>query len=520
MVLPQAVAYGLNAYGDVFGHAVFTFTGLVATSLGGWIRSARTRERRAYQRSLAAEQRFRSVLESAPDAILITDAKGRITLVNRQTEQLFGYSREELIGEPIELLIPAPKRVAHEKLREDYHRDPKTRAMGVGRTLFAVSKDGRQIPVEIGLSPGTVAGEISVTASIRDISDRLKAEEQLRIFASVVESSNDFIGICKPDMTPIYVNDAGRRMVGLDSVDEVMRTRVFDYFMPEDLPLIEREAVPSLSKNHRWSGECRFRNFKTGEPIHTIWNVFLVNDPEGKTLAWATISPNLNKLKQTEEKIRASLEEKEVLLREIHHRVKNNLNIVSSLLGLQAMGLEDGEIRDALIQSQNRVASMALIHEKLYQSKNIARLDFGNYVRDLVFAIYHSFGKDPESIRPEITIEKAGLDIDTAIPCSLIINELVSNSLKHGFPERKTGHVFISLKRVEENPEKCELAVSDDGVGFPADFKLEKARSLGLKLVHSLTKQIGGTVVECARGKGSSFKIQFSPKRRGVKAYA
>lgn len=229
---------------------------------------------------------------------------------------------------------------------------------------------------------------------------------------------------------------------------------------------------------------------------------------------------NVAKVKRSEEILRTSLEEKEVLLREIHHRVKNNLNIVSSLLELQAMGVRDSATREILIESQNRVISMALVHEKLYQSKNLAQIDFQSYVRDLVFAIYHSYGKNPEWIVPTIDITNVNLDIDTAVPCSLIINELLSNSLKHAFNEKQNGHVSVSLKFSGEGPGALDLIVSDDGVGLPPGFQIDKVKSLGLKLVRTLTKQIGGTLSNAVLAEGSAFSIRFMLKRKEAEPHA
>lgn len=214
-----------------------------------------------------------------------------------------------------------------------------------------------------------------------------------------------------------------------------------------------------------------------------------------------------------EEELRHSLDEKEALLREIHHRVKNNLNVVSSLLGLQAMRVDEPALKEALIESQNRVMSMALIHEKLYQSQGLARIDFPVYLRDLVLCLYHSYGVSAEQIEPVLAIGKASLDIDTAIPCSLIVNELVTNSLKHGFPPGRKGHIRIALDGPEDGGHDYALTVEDDGVGFPEGFRLDHCPTLGLKLVRTLARQLGGRVAELPRGDtGARVRITFRLK--------
>lgn len=379
----------------------------------------------------------------------------------------------------------------------------------------------------VGLGVFSISGILALTIGERSrISFRKEKQafekthqtsEQLRIFAGVVEYSNDFIGICTPDMAPIFVNEAGRKMVGLASMDEVMQTTVFDYFHPDDLPRIQNEAVPALTEKGNWSGECRFRNFKTGATIYTIWNAFVIRNAIGKPIALATISPNLNKLKESEDRLRLSLQEKDVLLREIHHRVKNNLNIISSLLELQAINLKTPGDRAPFLESQNRIRSMALIHEKLYQSRSIAKIDFATYVKDLVFAIYHSFGVDPKQIRPNVFVENVALDIDAAIPCSLIINELVSNALKYAFPNR-TGTLTVLLTKKENG--LISLHIFDDGIGLPTGFQLEESRSLGMRLVKALTKQMGGKLVVGTPKSGTSIHIDFSLEKEQTMAYA
>jgi PAS domain S-box-containing protein len=292
---------------------------------------------------------------------------------------------------------------------------------------------------------------------------------------------------------------------------------------PEDREPVNKKVLEAVEKDQDFEGE--YRVIWPDKSIHHILaRGKSYRNKQGKPSYMLGICWDVTQRKQeelaSENKIRGALAEKEVLLREIHHRVKNNLNIISSLLELQAMGIRDPQVRDSFIESQNRVMSMALIHEKLYQSKNLARLAFANYVNELVLCIYHSYGRDPQAIRPEINIGKAELDIDTAIPCSLIINELVSNSLKHGFPANKTGHVLVSLQALKEESNTYELEVSDDGVGFPAGFQLEGTRSLGLKLVHSLTKQLGGTLMANGSKEGADFKVRFAWKRKEVNAYA
>ncbi len=209
---------------------------------------------------------------------------------------------------------------------------------------------------------------------------------------------------------------------------------------------------------------------------------------------------------QAEERLKASLEEKVVLLKEVHHRVKNNLQIISSLLNLQSDYLEDDRSRDIFKVSQNRIESMALIHEKLYQSKDLARINFAEYVQDLVDGLLSSYELNSSNISTNLDVDDSLLSLDAAIPCGLIINELVLNSLKHAFPTGTKGKICITLTKVEGN---LTLSVGDNGIGFPAEVDFQNTKSLGLQLVIALTNQLKGTV-ELKKDSGVEFKLTFT----------
>lgn len=211
-----------------------------------------------------------------------------------------------------------------------------------------------------------------------------------------------------------------------------------------------------------------------------------------------------NSILEAEGKIRASLKEKEVLIKEIHHRVKNNLQIVSSLLYLQAARTEDPGAVSALTESRARVRSMALIHEKLYQSPNLASVDMGQYTRSLVSEIQYSHRTEDSSVRLTVNIGDITLGITEAIPCGLIINELVSNAVKHAFPKGGEGEITIQL--IRESAKHIALTVSDNGIGFPEHVDFRNSPSLGLSLVNSLVQQLDGSI-ELDRRAGTTFRI-------------
>jgi two-component sensor histidine kinase/HAMP domain-containing protein len=210
--------------------------------------------------------------------------------------------------------------------------------------------------------------------------------------------------------------------------------------------------------------------------------------------------------KKAEIEISKSLHEKEVLLKEIHHRVKNNLQIVSSLFFFQSKQISDPKMLDLFRDGQNRVKSMALIHEKLYQSGDLANIDFKEYIKKLANFLLQSYGVNQSKIKFKNNVHDVHLGVDTAVPCGLIINELVSNSLKHGLKDSDSGEIRIDMGYNENN--KLILKISDNGSGIPKDFNLEKSESLGLRLVHNLTTQLNGEI-KFFNNNGTMIKLVF-----------
>ncbi|WP_366931637.1 histidine kinase dimerization/phosphoacceptor domain -containing protein [Nostoc sp. NOS(2021)] len=234
-----------------------------------------------------------------------------------------------------------------------------------------------------------------------------------------------------------------------------------------------------------------------------VWvhlTVSLMREPSGEPKYFISVIEDISERqaalrdrKQWEEQIQASLLEKEVLLKEIYHRVKNNLQVISSLLNLQSAYIKDEHDLAIFRQSQQRIASMALVHEKLYQSHDLARINFGEYIRDLVASLFTAYEVNEDAIALRINIEdQVFLGLDTAIPCSLIIHELVSNCLKYAFPGDRNGTIYIEIKKKNDN--QITLIVSDDGIGLPANFNFKKIASLGWQLVDALTNQLSGNL--------------------------
>ena len=221
-------------------------------------------------------------------------------------------------------------------------------------------------------------------------------------------------------------------------------------------------------------------------------------------------STDITVRKQVENKLKSSLKEKEVLLKEIHHRVKNNLQIISSLLRLQSGYIKDKQALEIFKDSQNRVRAMALIHENLYQTNNLEKIEFSEYIRKLTNNLIRCY--NITNIKISSNIEKLNLKIDTAIPCGLIINELISNSMKHAFTNSEEGEIYVEFITLQTG--KYSLSVSDNGVGVRENIDSLKKQSLGLELVWNLVEQLEGTIVYNSK-LGTSFRITFAENNDG-----
>jgi PAS domain S-box-containing protein len=322
------------------------------------------------------------ILDLADDAIISLDENQRIILFNQGAERMFGYLSKDVNGQPLDLLLPPRLAQIHKRHIHDFQTSGiSARRMGERADIQGRRKDGSEFPAEASISKVEVDGHLMFTVIMRDITQRVAAEERLK----------------------------------------------------------------------------------------------------------------------------ASLHEKEALLKEIHHRVKNNLQVVSSLLGLQSRTIQDPEMRKRFQESQNRIHSMALLHESLYQSENLSQIDFPDYIRQLAAHLFRSYGVN-ERVRLKTDLDKLDLTLDTAVPCGLIINELLSNSLKYAFPNGRSGVIRIAMR--EESESRIRLVVADDGIGLASDLDWTTTPTLGLRLVRTLGQQLGATVEVNSRN-GTEVQLAF-----------
>jgi PAS domain S-box-containing protein len=354
---------------------------------------------------LTAGEPFRLAMEIAPTGMMMVDERGRIVLVNSQLEMLFGYGRKELVGQAVEVLVPGRIRSRHSAFRAAFFHDPASRPMGAGRDLYGLRKDGREIPIEVGLKPFRTAEGCFVLGSVVDISERRHVER-------------------------------------------------------------EREHLLGLLRR---------------------LNTELEQRVEART-----------------SELRAALEEREVLLQEVHHRVKNNLQVISSLIHMRARALPKDVVREALEGCLAQVQAMALVHEMLYQSADYAHVPFSEYARSLAANVFEATGPPPGNVALSLAVEDVALAVDKAIPCGLILSELITNALKHAFPDGRPGTVRVELTQGEKGG--LRLVVADDGVGLPAGADAQDSISLGLPLVRMLARQLDASL-EIVTSHGTTVRL-------------
>lgn len=342
-----------------------------------------------------------------------------------------------------------------------------------------------------------------------DISELKRFEQELRaseaLYRSIAESIDYGVWVCTPDGRNTYASESFLKMVGITQ-EQCSNFGWGSVLHPDDAEGTISAWRECARTGGNWDIEHRFLG-ADGQWHPVLARGVPVRDEHGEITCWAGINLDISRLKQAEEQIKASLAEKEVMLREIHHRVKNNLQIISSLVSLQANNLTDQRIREEFSDVNNHIYSIALVHEKIYLTNNLARLDFAEYAADLLHFLWSYHGALAEKIQLNIVAEPIELTVEMAVPCGLILNELVSNALKHAFHDGSSGEVVVGIEHNSDTYAVC-LRVSDNGIGFPPGLDWRRSDSLGLRLVQILAGQLRGTV-EAESGPGTEFRVTF-----------
>jgi PAS domain S-box-containing protein len=444
-------------------------------------------------------QQFHLAFEAAPTGMMVADRAGKIILVNAQIESLFGYSRMELVGQPVELLVPPRFREAHPSFRAGYHHAPHARSMGAGRDLYGLHKDGREVPIEIGLSPLKTAEGMFVLSAIVDISERKRATEQFRL---AIEAAPTGMIMVDREGRIVMVNAHVEALFGYAREELIGQT--VDMLVPIGLrpqhPGFRQGFFKAPHARSMGAGRDLRGLHKNGEEIPVEIALNPLETSEGQFVLCSVVNIT--------ERIQAQ-QQRETLLQEVHHRVKNNLQVVSSLINIQFSRTDDIASRNSLSECAARVQAIALIHAMLYQTHDYLHISFSEYAHRLAHNVFSAADGAPNSdrISLELAIDDVDLHVDQAVPCGLILNELITNALKHGFPNDRRGIVRVALSVA--SPNRLCLVVQDNGVGLPADVHPLEAKSVGMQLVRALAKQLRSSL-QLEQNEWTSFKLEFS----------
>ena len=381
------------------------------------------------------------------------------------------------------------------------HYEEEFRLGMLGATPRWVQSVGRIVERRPDGTPTRIVGVMT------DITERRAFLEALSFRDRALESSQSAIAIGDLDGNMTYVNRAFEELWNLSNRDQAIGRSIVPFW---EEPAKAIEVIAELNRTGRpWTGELRAVT-ATGQHLDILVSAARVTDEYEQPIGLVGAFIDMTDRKLNEKAMAASLEEKESLLKEVHHRVKNNLQVISSLLRLELGRTTDGGVKAVLGEMQNRVVSMALLHETLYRSDNLARADLSSYLVRLVNQLFRSSAPPSGRVVLHTDIEQTFVDLEQAVPCGLLVTELVSNSLKHAFQDGRAGEVRVTLHHPDNGP-GLVLTVADNGPGLPADFDVRRTQSLGLQLVSDLTRQLRGTLT-IAGQPGASFSLAFTPR--------
>lgn len=476
-----------------------------------------------------SEEKHRMLFEKANDAIFIIK-DNKIIDCNQKSLEMFGCKQKEIKGKLIYSLLPEKQPNGADSILGFYDLTSLTLK---GKSQFLYWKflrlNGEQFDSEISLNAFEINGEKMMQAIVRDITQRKEAEDfknkSIKSYFEIFNTSSDIILILSEANVIIDVNKSAIDKFALSKEDIIGNTL-------EILTKNNNLLIKHLEKSWK-QGTTRFDwtgiNKKGEEfPVEMIFrkgsyfgkNVLIITGRDlserlqleeerlRAEVAEATttvLEKEITERKETEVKLKETVAEGDILLKEVHHRVKNNLQVISSILNLQSSYVKDEYTLNMLKECRDRIKSMSFIHESLYQSKNFSHVDFGDYLKSLCSNLLHSYAVT-DRVSLNFDIDKLLLSLDTSIPCGLIVNELVANALKYAYPNSKKGNIFISLKRKEGGPNL--LIIKDDGIGMPKNLNIKETESLGLQLVMTLVDQIDGKLT-CESKNGTRFLIEF-----------
>ncbi len=461
------------------------------------------------------QERLRSqtYLNTAGVMLFVIRANHTIGLANRRAAEVLGKNESMITGHDWFSTF----------LSEDIRDDESHRFNQIlsGKPIL---NDSFEYPVLTPRGERIIAGHFTVLRddnmlanavlySADDVTEARRMQEEIRLseanYRTLFEIGGAATAILTREGVLTLINTRFERLSGYTKAEVEARMQWWD-FIPGETGGEGGEETPE-SPDIQWPPEIEAGRMPAMQPREYEVQFMVRDGTYRDVICWTSSIPgtdqylasilDITSRKQAEDELRRSLQEKEVLLKEVHHRVKNNMQVISSLLSLQSDSITDPESLERLRESQNRIKSMALVHESLYQSENLASVDPAGYLRNLASEVISSYSLET-TITVEFSIMVHAMDLNTALPCGLIVNELISNSLKHGFKGRTEGIITIGL---DETDGEYILSVRDDGCGLPADFDITILESLGIKLINVLTRQMRGTIEIEIGDPGGSF---------------
>jgi PAS domain S-box-containing protein len=451
------------------------------------------------------ESRYHMLFDRATDAILIHDPAGTILNANDIASRQSGYTVKNLQELRLQDLgiVPAGGLSA----------DQNTELQVKGQYLFEsllMTRDGTPLPVEIICKLIEYNGQPAILSTIRDITERRLAQAALLESETRYQMIGDLIpfGVwaCNEKGNFSYLSESFLAVLGI-TLEECRKSGWMHLLPRENYDRTIADWRQCIQTGSFWDYENRIVD-KKGKVFIVLSRGAPHTDSAGKITSWVGIHLDITERKRYEERLEASLREKEVIIKEVHHRVKNNMQVISGFLELQSNYIEDPVAVEKLIECQRRVRTMALVHEKLYQSKTLGAINAAEYIKSLIADLMDSYSMST-SVDVSVDVDDVDITLDMAIPCGLIINELVTNSLKYAFGGRPEGKLSLTLHHKEDHT--FSLVVQDDGVGLPPDFETRSTASLGMQLVWVLVRQLGGEM-KSDSDRGTRFTIVFPEK--------
>lgn len=453
-----------------------------------------------------AELKFQRLFENANDGIFLMK-RAQFIECNDEVCNIYGCSKSEIIGcTPIDF---SPEFQPDGRRSDEKAQEKISKALAGKPQVFEwkhTRKNGTPIDTEVSLNSLELGDEVYVQAIVRDLTEQKKAQKKLRrseeMFRKLFLKAPGALVMVDEENKVKMVNQSFEQLFGY-SEEELLGKDIDKVIVSED----EYHSTPRMPGNEFKEGKFYndvVRYTKDGEPRHILLGaipVYLDNEP----IAGFGIYIDVTEQKENERKLKQSLKEKQVLLEEIHHRVKNNLAIISGFLQLQAFEIDDEKTREVLNDSELRIQSIAIVHEMLYQSEDFIDISFETYVTRLINTMKNTLPLDHQHIDVEVETDGVSMDINQAIPCAILINELVTNSYKHAFSKKESGTIWIKLRDTED---QISVEVKDNGVGLPEKFSIEDQTSIGMNLIQTLTEQLNGSL-EVISGNGGCFRVQF-----------